>query len=183
VGRFRDTRFHATWQGLDKRAVRALPAQGNPPTSRHTMMSIATSPVRTWLRRAAVVAPVTVAAAAVDWALKAGAVAGGLHVVYHEREMPWKLIVLVLVLDFVWIIAYAGSPLLRIGIGLWFGGVLGNIGELAAHGHVTNFIPFPARYVASPADICLIVGYAIFALGLWRGITERRRRKRVALAS
>jgi lipoprotein signal peptidase len=142
------------------------------------MMSIVTGPVGIWLRRAAVVAPLTVGAAAADWALKAGAVAVGLHIVHHERDMPWKLILLVLVLDFVWAIAYARTPLLRLGIGLWFGGVLGNIGELAARGHVTNFIPFPARYVASPADVCLIVGYAIFALGLWKGVAEARRRKR-----
>lgn len=141
-------------------------------------MGVVTGLARIWLRRAAGVALVMVGAAVADWVLKAGAVAVGLHTVHHTRELPWAVVVLILSVNFVWFIFYASTPLLRLGIGLWFGGALGNLGELAALGHVTNFIPFPARYVASPADLCIAAGYAIFAIGLWKGVDGARRRKR-----
>jgi lipoprotein signal peptidase len=140
------------------------------------------SVVRTWLLRAASVLPLMLGIAAADWALKAGAVATGLHVAHHERDVSWALLAVVVIVNFGWFTLYATTPLRRVGIGLWFGGVLGNVGELAAHGHVTNFIPLPARYVASPADLCVVVGFALFNLGLWKGVAEARRRK-LALAT
>ena len=147
-------------------------------------MSIVSSLARTWLGRAASVAPLLIAVAATDWALKAGAVASGLHTAPHSREIPWTLIALVLAVNFVWLIAYAPTPLLRLALGLWFGGALGNFGELAAHGYVTNFIPIPAGYVASPGDVCILAGFAIFTSGRWkRAVEARRRKRRLALAS
>jgi hypothetical protein len=146
-------------------------------------MSIVSRPVRTWLRRAAGVAPLLIAVAAADWALKAGAVVIGLHIALHARDTPWTLIVLVLGVNFVWLVAYAPTPLLRLALGLWFGGAFGNFGELAAHGHVTNFIPIPAGYVASPGDVCILAGFAIFTCGRWKRAVAERRRKRLGLAS
>jgi lipoprotein signal peptidase len=132
--------------------------------------------VRTWLLRAAGVVPLVLGVAAADWLLKAGAVGTGLHVAHHERDVSWALIAVVVGVNFGWFTLYARTPLLRLGIGLWFGGVLGNIGELVAHGHVTNFIPLPAGYVASPADACVVVGFALFIFALWRGVIQARRR-------
>jgi signal peptidase (SPase) II len=152
--------------------------------ARKTTMGNVSSLVRTWRRRAAGVAPLLIAVAATDWALKAGAVATGLHTAPHARDTPWVLIALVLGVNFVWLVAYAPTPLLRLALGLWFGGALGNFGELAAHGHVTNFIPMPAGYVASPGDLCIVAGFALFTgTRWWRAVEERRRKRRVALAS
>ena len=66
------------------------------------------------------------------------------------------------------LVVVARTPLLAIGAGVVVGGALGNLGELAVFGRVTDFIPMPVPQrgaVWSPADFFLIIGLAL----LWAG--------------
>ena len=72
------------------------------------------------------------------------------------------------------LVAVARTPLLAVGAGVVMGGSLGNLGEQAVLGHVTDFIPlgFPARGSTwSPADFFLIAGLVL----LWIGAVRTRR--------
>lgn len=116
-----------------------------------------------------------------DWALKAGAVAIGLRHQFHwlyEREISW-LIVLVAVVGLGGMISAAQTRLQLIGLGLVLGAALGNLGELAALGRVTDFIAFPPGFLCSPADLFVTVGWALFAVQALlsvRGSVQRRYR-------
>jgi lipoprotein signal peptidase len=69
-----------------------------------------------------------------------------------------------------------------VGLGLFLGGVLGNLGELAAFGRVTDFIPFPPGWHAAPADLFTLSGYALFSAGIL-GDLRRARERRVTATS
>jgi hypothetical protein len=59
------------------------------------------------------------------------------------------------------VIAVARTPLLAFGAGVVIGGGLGNMGELAIFGRVTDFIPLGIPFrgaVWSPADLFLAAG-------------------------
>jgi hypothetical protein len=63
-------------------------------------------------------------------------------------------------------------------VGLCVGGALGNVGELAAFGSVTDFIPLPPRILASPADLAIVAGFVLVNVDSFRIIRAVVRRKR-----
>lgn len=63
----------------------------------------------------------------------------------------------------------ARARLFRVGLGIWVGGILGNMLDRAILGHVIDYwvVPFSGgRYACNFADICLNLGFALAALGL-----------------
>jgi hypothetical protein len=123
--------------------------------------------------RLARVAPIALAAAAVDWGLKAWAL-GALRPdqLVFNTEAPWHDVALSVVLA-VGLVAVAVTPLLTLAAGLIVGGGLGNMGELHVLGRVTDFVPLGVPYhgsVWSPADFMLVAGLVL----LWVGVVRAR---------
>jgi lipoprotein signal peptidase len=123
--------------------------------------------------RLARVAPIALAAAAVDWALKAWALAAlRPDQLVFNTEAPWHDVAISAVLA-VGLVAVAVTPLLTAAAGLIVGGGLGNLGELHALGRVTDFVPLGLPYrgsVWSPADFMLVTGLVL----LWVGVMRAR---------
>jgi lipoprotein signal peptidase len=108
---------------------------------------------------------VALAVVAVDWALKAWALAA-VPVVFNT-DRPWEAVLLCAVLG-AGLVAAARTPLLALGAGVIIGGGLGNLAELLLFGRVTDFVPLGIPWegaVWSPADFCLAAGLVL----LWAG--------------
>jgi lipoprotein signal peptidase len=71
----------------------------------------------------------------------------------------------------------ARTPLARCGAGVLLGGAIGNLGELAVIGHVTDFIPFPRGWLASPADLAIYLGMVLVIGDALRTIIGAVRRR------
>ncbi len=117
----------------------------------------------TWARSSVRVAPLVLAVAVTDWSLKAGVVATGSRFSFHElRDKPFSEIsVLIALVGVGMLLSAPRSRANDAATGLILGAALGNLGELLAFGRVTNFIPFPPGWLASPADLCGYAGLAI----------------------
>src|SRR3954466_11836462 len=117
------------------------------------------------------IAAVALAVAVVDWSLKAWAVAAlRPDQIVFNADRPWHLVVVCAVIG-AGLIAAARTPLLAFGAGVVIGGGLGNMGELAIFGRVTDFIPLGVPFrgaVWSPADLFLAAGLLL----LWAGAAQ-----------
>jgi lipoprotein signal peptidase len=135
------------------------------------------------------IASIAVMLAVIDWSLKAWAVSElrpGQIVLNTDR--PWHLVPAAVLLG-AGLVAVARTQLLAIGAGIVIGGGLGNLGEYALFGRVTDFVPlgFPFKgAVWSPADAFLAAGLVVLWVGAVRyEVTARpgrgsRRRSRPA---
>ncbi len=117
------------------------------------------------------VAAVALLVAGIDWVLKAWALAAlpAGQIVLNEHR-PWHLVVVSAVIA-VGLIAVARTRLLALGAGIVIGGGLGNMGELAGFGHVTDFVPLGVPFrgaVWSPADFFLAGGLVLLWAGAFR---------------
>jgi lipoprotein signal peptidase len=111
---------------------------------------------------------VALAVLAVDWALKAWALAA-VPVVFNT-DHPWWAVLICGVLA-VGLVAAARTPLLAFGAGVTIGGGLGNLAELVVFGRVTDFVPLGVPWrgaVWSPADFCLAAGLVLLWIGAVR---------------
>jgi hypothetical protein len=117
------------------------------------------------------IAAVALAVAAVDWALKAWALVALRpdQLVFHSNR-PWHVVVVCAVIG-IGLVAVARTRLLALGAGVVIGAGLGNMGELAVFGRVTDFVPFGVPYrgaVWSPADFFLAAGLVVLWIGAAR---------------
>jgi signal peptidase (SPase) II len=119
------------------------------------------------------IAAVAVMVAVVDWSLKTwAAIDLRPDQIVLNTDRQWHAIPVCLVIG-AGLVAVARTPLLAVGAGVVMGGSLGNLGEQAVLGHVTDFIPlgFPATGSTwSPADLFLIAGLVL----LWVGAVRAR---------
>jgi lipoprotein signal peptidase len=118
------------------------------------------------------IAAVAVMLAVVDWSLKTWALADLHDHVVLNTDRPWHVIP-VSVLIGAGLVAAARTPLLAFGAGVVIGGGLGNMGELAIFGRVTDFIPLGIPFrgaVWSPGDLFLAAGLVL----LWIGVVRAR---------
>jgi hypothetical protein len=130
---------------------------------------------RTWLDHAVDLAPVVAGVVVADWLLMGMAHALDLRMAFHERDASWYpwYLAIVAVVVVAGLVACAGprvSKPLRLAVGLTLGGALGNMSELAAFGHVTDFIPFPPSWLASAADVCMFAAAAIVCFEAVKGV-------------
>jgi len=120
------------------------------------------------------IAAVAVMVAVVDWSLKTWAMIDlRPDQIVLNTDRQWHAIPVCLVIG-TGLVAVARTPLLAVGAGVVIGGSLGNLGEQAVLGHVTDFIPlgFPAKGSTwSPADFFLIAGLFL----LWAGAAQYSR--------
>jgi lipoprotein signal peptidase len=117
------------------------------------------------------IAAVALAVAAVDWALKAWALAALRpdQLVFHV-DRSWHFVAVCAVIA-IGLIAVARTRLLALGAGVVIGGGLGNMGELAVFGRVTDFVPLNIPFrgaVWSPADFFLAAGLVVLWVGAVR---------------
>jgi lipoprotein signal peptidase len=121
--------------------------------------------------RLLLIASVAVMLAVIDWSLKTWALAElRPDQIVLNSDRPWHLI-LVSVVAGAGLVAVARTPLLALGAGVVIGGGLGNMGELAVFGRVTDFVPlgFPFHgAVWSPADFFLAAGLVL----MWAGAAQ-----------
>src|SRR5215211_7376993 len=92
-------------------------------------------------------AAVAVMVAVVDWSLKVWAqIDLPPEDIVLNTDRQWHAIPVCLVIG-AGLVAVARTHLLAFGAGVVMGGSLGNLGEQAVYGHVTDFIPlgFPAH--------------------------------------
>jgi hypothetical protein len=119
------------------------------------------------------IAAVAVMVAVVDWSLKTWATIDlRPDQVVLNTERPWQAIPVCVVLG-AGLVAVARTPLLALGAGVVIGGGLGNMGELAVFGQVTDFIPIGVPFqgaVWSPGDLFLALGLVL----LWIGAVRAR---------
>jgi lipoprotein signal peptidase len=120
------------------------------------------------------VAAVAVMVAVLDWSLKTWALIDLRpdQIVLND-DRPWHVIPVCAVMA-VGLFAVARTPLLAVGAGVVIGGGLGNMGELAVFGRVTDFIPLGVPFPGamwSPADFFLAAGLVV----LWIGAVQYRR--------
>jgi hypothetical protein len=119
-------------------------------------------------RKLVSVAPVIIGTAVADWALKILAVSSDQQIAFHwfdERQHPW--LVVILAVGFAGAITTTAQTRLSIvGVGVVVGALLGDYGELAAFGRVTDFIACPADSACAPADLFSFIGWLLFALSL-----------------
>jgi hypothetical protein len=119
------------------------------------------------------VAAVAVMVAVVDWSLKTWALIDlRPDQIVFNTDRQWHAIPVCIVIG-AGLIAVARTHLLAVGAGVVMGGSLGNLGEQAVFGRVTDFIPlgFPAKGATwSPADFFLIAGLVL----LWVGAVRAR---------
>ena len=122
-------------------------------------------------RRGLSIAAVALAVAAVDWALKLWAVeALRPDQIVFNADRPWHLVLVCAVIG-AGLVAVARTRLLALGAGVVIGGGLGNMGELAVFGRVTDFVPLGVPYkgaVWSPADFFLAGGLVLLWVGAAR---------------
>jgi Signal peptidase (SPase) II len=120
------------------------------------------------------IAAVAVMLAVIDWSLKTWAqIELRPDQVVMNTDRPWHVIPVAVVIG-AGLIAVARTPLLALGAGVVIGGGLGNMGELAIFGRVTDFIPLGIPFrgaVWSPADLFLATGLVL----LWIGAVRARR--------
>ena len=120
-------------------------------------------------------AAVAIMVAVVDWSLKVWAqIDLPPEEIVLNTDRQWHAIPVCLVIG-AGLVAVSRTHLLAFGAGVVMGGSLGNLGEQAVFGHVTDFIPlgFPAEGSTwSPADFFLIAGLLL----LWVGAVRARRR-------
>jgi hypothetical protein len=127
-----------------------------------------------WLRNMPVVARRGSVVMLTDWLLKA---------TVHAVDFPYRLHSLsqrnfsgaLVVCTVIWLAALPGvsqRALALLGVTLIYGGAIGNLGELAAVGHVTNFIPAPAGSVASPADAFVVTGIVLLCIDVGVGVVR-----------
>ena len=118
-------------------------------------------------------AAVAIMVAVVDWSLKVWAqIDLPPEDIVLNTDRQWHAIPVCLVIG-AGLVAVARTHLLAFGAGVVMGGSLGNLGEQAVFGHVTDFIPlgFPAKGSTwSPADFFLIFGLLL----LWIGAVRAR---------
>jgi hypothetical protein len=134
------------------------------------------------LRNLVRAAPLAIVIATADWILKAVAVASGQEFRFHwfhERPYAW-LFVVAAILYVGLMTVTARTRLAMVGLGVVLGAAIGNLGELAAFGHVTDVIPFPPGFLSAPADFFALGGAALFWTEWAR---DRARRRRVAASS
>lgn len=117
-----------------------------------------------------------------DWCLKTWAL-GELRPdqVVLNTDRPWYLIPVCVAIGAA-LIPLARTPLLALGAGVIIGGGLGNLGELAVFGRVTDFVPLGVPFrgaVWSPADFFLAGGLVL----LWVGAVRARPTARPAPGS
>jgi hypothetical protein len=119
--------------------------------------------------------------AVIDWSLKVWAqIDLPPEEIVLNTDRPWHTIPACLLIG-AGLVAVARTPLLAFGAGVVVGGSLGNLGELAVFGHVTDFIPLgiPTKGATwSPADFFLVLGLVL----LWAGAVQARRRQSPAPA-
>jgi signal peptidase II len=65
--------------------------------------------------------------------------------------------------------------LLRIALGMQFGGAVGNLIDRITIGHVTDFISIGNFPVFNVADSCITVGVCVMIIGLW--LKDRQEKK------
>ncbi len=120
------------------------------------------------------IAAVPVMLAVVDWSLKTWALAElRPDQIVLNTQRPWHVIPVAVVIGAA-LVAVARTPLLALGAGVVIGGGLGNMGELAVFGRVTDFVPLGIPFrgaVWSPADFFLAAGLLL----LWIGAIRTRR--------
>jgi Signal peptidase (SPase) II len=148
------------------------------------VMSIPTRLWRAWRGKAADVWPLIVLVALADWALKAAAIATHSLISFHTKDIPWHLLPESFIAVGILVLGIR-TRVSRIGVGLCVGGALGNVGELAAFGSVTDFIPVPPGMLASPADVAIIAGFLLVnvdSFRIVRAIVRSKRAKRLAAA-
>jgi lipoprotein signal peptidase len=120
------------------------------------------------------VAAVAVMVAVFDWSLKTWALIDLRpdQIVLND-DRPWHVIPVCVVMA-AGLFAVARTQLLAVGAGVVIGGGLGNLGELAVFGRVTDFIPLGVPFrgaMWSPADFVLVAGLVV----LWIGAVQYRR--------
>jgi lipoprotein signal peptidase len=117
------------------------------------------------------VAAVAVALAVIDWSLKTWAVSElRPDRIVLNTDRPWHLVPAAVVLG-AGLVAVARTQLLAVGAGIVIGGGLGNLGEYALFGRVTDFVPLGVPFkgaVWSPADFFLAAGLVV----LWAGAAQ-----------
>jgi hypothetical protein len=114
------------------------------------------------------IAAVAVMLAVIDWSLKTWAqIELRPDQVVFNTDRPWHVIPVAVVIG-AGLVAAARTPLLALGAGVVIGGGLGNMGELAIFGRVTDFIPLGIPFrgaVWSPADLFLAAGLVLLWIG------------------
>ncbi len=71
----------------------------------------------------------------------------------------------------------ANERFLRLAMGLYMGGVIGNLIDRLTLGEVTDFISIGNFYIFNAADSAINVGVAVLLIGMW--MRERRKKKQV----
>ena len=131
------------------------------------------------------IAAVAVMVAVVDWSLKTwAAIDLRPDQIVLNTDRQWHAIPVCIVIG-AGLVAVARTPLLAFGAGVVMGGSLGNLGEQAVFGHVTDFIPlgFPAKGATwSPADFFLIAGLVLLWVGAVRARAHEYPRRRALQA-
>ncbi len=121
---------------------------------------------------------VALVVAGVDWGLKLWAVeALRPDQIVFNLDRPWHLVLVCAVIG-AGLVAVARTPLLAFGAGVVIGGGVGNMGELALFGRVTDFIPLGVPFrdaVWSPADFFLAIGLVLLWCGAFRHPRAERR--------
>ena len=69
--------------------------------------------------------------------------------------------------------------LIRLSMGMLFGGAVGNLIDRLTHGPVTDFISLGIFPVFNVADACISIGVVVLFLGMW--VQERRRKDEAPL--
>lgn len=119
------------------------------------------------------IAAVALVLADLDWAAKAWALDQlRPDQLVLNTDRPWHAVLTPPVLAVI-LVACARTRLLALGAGVIIGGALGNMGEFAVFGRVTDFIPLGLPYrgaVWSPADFFLAGGLLV----LWAGAVRAR---------
>jgi lipoprotein signal peptidase len=127
------------------------------------------------------IAAVALFLAAVDWGLKAWALAAlRPDQIVFNTSRPWHVVVVCAVIGLA-LVAVARTRLLALGAGVVLGGGLGNMAELAVFGRVTDFVPLGVPFrgaVWSPADFLLALGLVLLWCGALRHPGPERRRHR-----
>jgi len=122
------------------------------------------------------IAAVAVTLAVLDWSLKTWAtIELRPDQLVFNTDRPWHMVPVSVVFA-IGLIAVARTPLLALGAGVVIGGGLGNMGELALFGRVTDFIPLGVPFrgaVWSPGDFFLVLGLVL----LWAGAAQYPRQR------
>jgi hypothetical protein len=108
---------------------------------------------------------------AVDWGLKAWALAAlRPDQIVFNADSTWHAAVILPVIGVILIVA-ARTRLLAFSAGVVIGGGIGNMAEKTVFGQVTDFLPLGVPYSGtmwSPADIFLIGGLVLLWYGAFR---------------